>query len=80
MAKIKLMREDASDVDDERDPWILEVSRVPCKGEVLHANEAPPSRHGRRGPGFFEVVMVIHEAGFGGALAATVWIKSRQES
>ena len=76
MVKIRLHREPAEDASDERDPYILTVSRVPCVGEKVHAvgSDAPV----RRKPGLYTVTDVIHYAGFGDEVAARIYAREEE--
>jgi hypothetical protein len=59
MAKIKILR-DFQWAADERDPYIVELSRVPCVGETIHTTgRNDPSE---RGPSAFVVTSVMHYA------------------
>ena len=74
MVKIRLHRDPAPDADDERDPYVLTISRVPCVGEEIHAAGSNDGRK-KRGPGYYVVTRVVHDAGFGDGLAARVYAR-----
>lgn len=74
MVKVTLYRETPPDASDERDPYVLTMSRVPCVGERIHAAGSSTGRV-KRGPGYYVVTDVMHEAGFRDSLAARVTVR-----
>ena len=71
MVKIKILR-NFQWASDERDPYILQLSRVPCVGETIQtAGRGDPSKCG---PAYFVVDTVMHYANEPD-LAAAVGVK-----
>lgn len=71
MVKIRLLR-DSNWVGDQRDPYVMQVSRVPCVGETIQT-----TGHGdpaKRGPNYYIVEKVMHYADYPD-LAADVAVK-----
>jgi hypothetical protein len=65
--KIKLLR-DFNQAGDERDPFIVTVSRVPCKGETIYTTgRGDPAKHG---PSYYVVEEVMHYADYPDLAAA----------
>ena len=78
MAKIRLIRDDAPDASDERDPYLVTISRVPSAGEFIHAAETTSGRVARR-PAFYRVTRVVHYAGFPDEVDARVHVEEVSE-